>query len=53
MQLVENSYNYPVQPTPKNIKQFLDEVIRQEYLAADENDWSNRIQDCVTQWLTA
>lgn len=53
MQLVENSYNYPVQPTPKNIKQFLDEVIRQEYLAVDENDWSNRIQDCVTQWLTA
>nr|WP_325229482.1 AlwI family type II restriction endonuclease [uncultured Oscillibacter sp.] len=53
MQLVENSYRHPVQPTPKNIKQFLDEVMRQENLAADENDWSNRIQDCVTRWLAA
>ncbi len=53
MRLVENSYNYPVQPTPHEIKQFLDEVMRQGELAVDENDWEARIQACVAQWLAA
>lgn len=53
MRLVENSYNYHIQPTPHNIRQFLDEVMRQEELSTDENDWHKRIQDCVTQWLVA
>ena len=53
MRLVENSYNYSAQPTPSNIKQFLDEVMRQEELAADENDWNDKIQNCVAQWLAA
>lgn len=53
MRLVENSYNYSTQPTPNNIKQFLDEVMRQEELAADENDWNDKIQNCVAQWLAA
>ena len=53
MRLVENSYNYHTQPTAHNIQQFLDEVMRQEELATDENDWSNRIQNCVVQWLAA
>lgn len=51
MWLVENSYNCCAQPTPHDIRQFLDEVIRQEELAADENDWNEKIQNCVTQWL--
>lgn len=53
MRLVENSYNYSTQPTPKNIRQFLDEVMRQEELAVDENAWFESIQNCVIQWLIA
>ena len=53
MRLVENSYNYHTHPTPDNIRQFLDEVIRQEEFAVDENDWSNKIQTCVAEWLAA
>lgn len=53
MRLVENSYNFHTQPTPRHIRDFLDEVMRQEELAADENDWSEKIQDCVAQWLAA
>lgn len=53
MRLIENSYNYHTQPTPHNIRQFLDEVMRQEELALDENDWNEKIQNCVTQWLVA
>ena len=53
MRLVENSYNYHTQPAPHNIRQFLDEVMRQEELATDENDWNDKIQNCVAQWLAA
>lgn len=53
MRLVENSYNYTSQPTPNNIRQFLDEVMRQEELASDENAWRESIQNCVEQWLVA
>ena len=53
MRLVENSYNYHVQPSPQHIRQFLDEVIRQEELAVDETDWNDKIQNCVAQWLAA
>lgn len=53
MRLVENSYNYHIQPTPHDIRQFLDEVMHQEELSTDENDWNERIQNCVAQWLAA
>lgn len=53
MRLVENSYTYHSQPTPHNIRQFLDEVMRQEGIAVDENDWNDKIQECVAQWLAA
>lgn len=53
MQLVDNSYNYHTQPTPVHIRQFLDSVILQEELASDENDWNDRIQKCVQEWLVA
>lgn len=53
MRLVENSYNYHSQPTPQNIRQFLDEVMRQEENAVDEDDWNDKIQLCVNHWLAA
>lgn len=53
MQLVENSYNCCTQPTPHDIRHFLDEVIRQEAVAVDENDWNDKIRQCVAQWLIA
>ena len=53
MRLVDNSYNYRTRPTPLNIRQFLDEVMLQEELAADENDWNDKIQICVDRWLAA
>lgn len=53
MRLVENSYNYHSQPNPQNIRQFLDEVMRQEEIAVDENDWNDKIQTCVSKWLAA
>ena len=53
MSLVESSYVYPSNPTPDNIRQFLDEVFDQEALATDENDWRDRIQCCVDRWLSA
>lgn len=53
MRLVENAYNYTSQPTSNNIRQFLDEVMRQEELASDENSWYESIQNCVEQWLIA
>lgn len=53
MRLVENSYNYSTTPNPQNIRQFLDEVMKQEETATDENDWNNKIQACVAKWLAA
>ena len=53
MQLVENSYNCYAQPTPHDIRHFLYEVIRQEAVAVDENDWNDKIRQCVAQWLIA
>lgn len=53
MKLVENSYSYSTTPNPQNIRQFLDEVMQQEETATDENDWNDKIQACVSKWLTA
>jgi len=51
MRLVENSYNHASQPTPHDIKQFLDLALEQGAIADDENNWSERIQICVDSWL--
>lgn len=51
MRLVENSYNYPSHPNPQHIRDFLDDVIYQENMAVDENDWQEKIQICVDNWL--
>ena len=51
MKLVDNSYNYERRPTAQELKLFLDEVIRQEENSANELEWAEKIQDCVTNWL--
>lgn len=53
MRLVENSYNYKTQPAPADVRRFLDLAIEQGELASDENDWRERIQNCVDTWLVA
>lgn len=52
MTLIEKSYNCSSKITSQHIRQFLDEVIMQEKLASDEDDWKEKIQKCVEQWLT-
>ena len=52
MMLIENSYNYNEKTTSRHIRSFLDEVIHQEESAVDENDWKDKIQNCVEQWLS-
>lgn len=51
MKLVDNSYNYERRPTAQELKFFLDEVIRQEENSANELEWAEKIQNCVTNWL--
>ena len=51
MLLIENSYNYHEQPNPNDIRRLLDQVLLEEELSKDENDWSERIQNCVKQWM--
>lgn len=53
MRLVENSYNHSTQPIPSDVRAFLDATIKQGEIASDENDWRNRIQKCVDEWLVA
>lgn len=53
MRLVENSYNSTNRPTPTDVKQFLDSAIEQVAISADENEWGERIQDCIDSWLAA
>jgi hypothetical protein len=51
MRLVENSYNNANRPTPTDVQQFLSLAIEQMSISTDENEWSERIQDCVDNWL--
>lgn len=51
MKLVDNSYNYEKRPSAKELKLFLDDVIKQEENSANELEWAEKIQVCVTQWL--
>lgn len=53
MKLVENSYSYKLQPTPIDIRKFLDCVLAGCEAAADENCWRKRIQDCVDMWMAS
>lgn len=53
MRLIENSYNYATQPVSADVRAFLDKAIAQGEIASDENDWRERIQMCVNEWLAA
>lgn len=52
MKLVDNSYNYERRPTAQELKFFLDEVILQEEYSVNEEEWAEKIHDCVIHWLT-
>lgn len=51
IRLIENSYNFKTKPNPTDIRRFLDLVIEEGKKAIDENDWKDRIQNCVDTWL--
>lgn len=53
MTLVEHSYNYPTTPNKTQIRQLLDNILYQEILSDNENDWNERIQSCVKNWLSS
>lgn len=53
MKMIENSYNYKTQPTPKDIRRFLDKVIEKIDLSENENEWNTQIRNCVDNWLVA
>ncbi len=52
IKLVDNSYNYEKRPSAQELKLFLDDVIKQEENSANELEWAEKIQECVTHWLT-
>lgn len=51
MSLIEQSYVKTDHPNSKDIKGFLDSVIEKGELSVDENDWNDKIQECVNDWL--
>lgn len=53
MKLVENSYNYKTQPTPVDIRRFLDYAVKLCEKAKDENHWRCGIQACVDMWMAS
>lgn len=53
MKLVDNSYNNKNQPTPNDIRSFLDKVIELCDEAIDENHWSSSIRMCVNTWMVS
>lgn len=53
MKLVENSYSYKTQPTPADIRRFLDSVLNLCEKAVDENNWRCGIQACIDTWLVS
>jgi hypothetical protein len=53
MKLIENSYSYKNQPTPTDIRHFLDGALKLCEKAKDENHWRYGIQACVDLWLTS
>jgi hypothetical protein len=53
MHLIDMAYNNPNRPEPHDVKRFLSLAIDQIPLAADEADWSERIQNCVDKWFVA
>lgn len=53
MKLLISSYNYSGHPQPKDVKSFLDSVIDKINESKNENDWRDKIQECVDLWLVS
>lgn len=57
MRLVDTAYNYQndqrKRPNPHDVQNFLNSVIEQVANSTNETEWSERIQDCIDQWLAA
>lgn len=57
MRLVDIAYNYQndkrKRPNPNDVQKFLNSAIEQVVNSTNENEWSERIQDCIHQWLVA
>lgn len=57
MRLVDTAYNYQndqrKRPNPHDVQHFLNSAIEQVANSTNETEWSERIQDCIDQWLAA
>lgn len=53
MKLIENSYTHRGTPAPTDVQAFLNAVIDSVENAMDENDWKDKIQQNVDNWLAA
>ena len=53
MKLIESAYNHETQPTPADIRMFLDNTLHLCNKAIDENNWKCAIQTCVDMWLAS
>jgi hypothetical protein len=56
MRLVDTAYNYQndnrIRPNPLDVQRFLNSAIEQVTHSENETEWSERIQNCVSNWLT-
>jgi ribosomal protein L23 len=57
MRLVDTAYNYQndqrKRPNPHDVQHFLNSAIEQVANSTNETEWSERIRDCIDQWLAA
>jgi len=53
MKLVDAAYNNANRPEPNDVKRFLSMVIEQVAIVKNEVEWSERIQNCIDNWLAA
>ena len=53
MRLVENSYNYTTHAKTSDVRAFLDKAINEITNSANEQEWKNKLEDCVNNWLIA
>ncbi len=51
MKLIENAYAHPDAPQPLDVQFFLRNAIAETERAQDENDWREKIQECVDNWF--
>lgn len=51
VELLKKSYGFKSQPTPNNIKKFLDEVISGIFKSNNEEEWNHFIKHSVLRWL--